>query len=78
MFDLNDNGLYKWHHLFLMVSLELVSPFLEDIDFPLEKYTTNIRKISRTFIQRFFEVELDIFYMGKASNVGTRLFNDTY
>ena len=78
MFRLDDNGVYTWHHLFLLLSLESITPFLQEINFPVERYIGDIRQFSRTFVQRFFDIEADVFSGGKVSGIGASLFNDTY
>ncbi len=57
MFVLDLNQKFKWNELFLVISLDRFTPFMTDIGFPLPNQLSDVQKISRNFVEKFFEIQ---------------------
>lgn len=78
MFNLTDHHLYKWHRLFLLLSLERISLFLPQIEFPLTQHLPVLRPMARVFIRQFYIIEPQLLVEGQVSQAGRDLFDKTY
>jgi hypothetical protein len=78
MFNLTADNLYDWQVLFLLISMERVTLFLGDLNFPFFNQLPMIQASARSFTRDFYEVELDLFSDGEISRAARDLFTATY
>lgn len=77
MFELDDLQIYKWHKLFMFLSMERTKAFLFDIQFPNTAQINVIQQIAKVFVRKFYEIERNLFKYGKLSEQTIQLFDDT-
>lgn len=78
MFDIEGRGAYKWHSLFLALSLERVTLFLGDISLPISEHIHVIRHLALPMAMRFREIELGQFSHAQMQDLHSELFAETY